>query len=712
MANNWIKNMFPSKPSEADTILSKIKLRTAYKRLYIGVWIGMLTPFAHLVADVILSGFFSNYLLKCIFLTVFCFNYHYSYVIAPKSQQNSKISCLLTEVANSALIYVAMVIYPGLSILYSQVSCLVFVFYQSFLYPNFWASFFLAVKQTLMWVGFGLYYSKIASNELAVAFICTILLIVLYSVNTYYEYLKDLYLCKSKIKVQRTHRNILSIVEAISDNVLVINQQGSLIFANNSAKSLLKDKQANDYFSQTKYYRRYNDSQDGGICIMTDIKNLFKHSLDYEVLFGIIEKKKELTEWKGKLIEWNSQLSIILCGRNVSHLVKMEKESHENQYKSALLRTVSHELRTPASAVISIAQLIQSTESHSPENIERLEIIKDSCNYQLCLINDLLDYAQILSGTLKVSKVFFSIGTLLKECAKMIQIQIQEKLVTLRVVEKNLPEKIYSDPHRLKQIVLNLLSNARKFTAKGEIVIKGSYTKDELKISCKDTGIGISSERICKLFIPFNKLENTLNPQGVGLGLVISNMLVKELGGNGLKVRSQVNRGSLFGFSIPTEEFTSNMTIEVAEENANIYVPSIYTKTILMKYEILIVDDTYFNIVILGEYIKNEGLTFSYALNGQDAIEKIKGNKYSCILMDCEMPIMDGFETTRRIRDMGKNKDILTVPPIIAFTAHPCEIIRSKCLQAGMDDIIQKPCPIQTLTTTLKYWIFKSQGNY
>ena len=153
---------------------------------------------------------------------------------------------------------------------------------------------------------------------------------------------------------------------------------------------------------------------------------------------------------------------MILFGKNVTDLLKLQQDSSENEYKSALLRTVSHELRTPTNAIIAMTQIMKSSKELSQENIERIDVISSSCKYQLYLINDLLDFAQIIAGCLKISKVQFNIHQLLYDCMNLIEIQLKERNVKFELKVSEISENLISDPHRLKQIILNLLSNAKK----------------------------------------------------------------------------------------------------------------------------------------------------------------------------------------------------------------------------------------------------------
>ena len=265
---------------------------------------------------------------------------------------------------------------------------------------------------------------------------------------------------------------------------------------------------------------------------------------------------------------------MILFGKNVTNLLKLQKECSESEYKSTLLRTVSHELRTPTNAILAMTQMIKSDSSISRDNIARLNVISASCTYQLCLINDLLDFAQIIAGCLKISKISFSIYQLLSECINLMEVQLQERNIRFELRIFEISENLITDPHRLKQIILNLLSNAKKFTLSGSIILEVSYSDSQLHIHCIDTGIGIPPDKLSVLFTQFGRINDSssINPQGVGLGLLISNMLVKELGGDGIHIESEIGKGSCFSFSLNIEE-VKNSEIDIAEENIG-YNPS------------------------------------------------------------------------------------------------------------------------------------------
>lgn len=352
--------------------------------------------------------------------------------------------------------------------------------------------------------------------------------------------------------------------------------------------------------------------------------------------------------------------------------------------------------------MLSMAELIMDDPKVSQENKERLDIIYCSCSYLLCLINDLLDYSQIVAGCLKVSSIQFDLNSMVEECFKTIQIQLRNKSIDLKLIKTQVPDFIISDPNRLKQIILNLLGNSVKFTLEGSITLEIQGSGNKLLFAVKDTGVGIPSEKIPSLFRQFGKLEQTLalNPQGAGLGLFISNMLTFKLGGSGISVVSEQGSGSCFSFEITLEENHCEKDAELKKSKKNNQVCGD-----LAGSTILIIDDTPFNVMVMQQILEKEGFVIENSNNGQDGIEKVMAKAYDLIFMDCEMPIMDGWETTKQLKILKDSSKVEKLPIIIGYTSHNYSNIIEKCKEVGMDDVIIKPYPREKLIKRVKKWI-------
>jgi signal transduction histidine kinase/ActR/RegA family two-component response regulator len=503
------------------------------------------------------------------------------------------------------------------------------------------------------------------------------------------------------------------IVGAIPDGIIVMDNDLKTVFYNARMKEITSGADTLNYLSGLQYYSRIGKQKTN--FILDDILQAFNDDFGSDLNLGVTKKSDKLIEWKGKVIKWDSKTCVILYARDITRIMNLENESKENKYKSLLLRTVSHELRTPTNAVLTVAELMKESETLPKEHQEQVNIIYCSCSYLLCLINDLLDYSQMVAGCLKICIIQFNLSKLIEDCLKLIKIQIRSRPIDLKFnIDSKIPATISTDPNRLKQILLNLLGNSLKFTLSGTITLDVQINEEKLIFSILDTGIGIPSHKLSSLFQQFGKIESSmaLNPQGAGLGLFISNMLTFRLGGSGIAVTSEEDIGSCFKFAITMVESTTGI-FEVGKYPQGFVRPDLASGNDKnLSLSILIVDDTHFNVMAIQQILDKEGIKSEYAMNGEEAIEKVKAKTYDLILMDCEMPLLDGWETTQKLKNMQARGDIEKLPRILGNTSHSFHDIREKCLSVGMDDVIVKPCPREDLVNAVKIWALKDRDNF
>lgn len=691
--------------SEIDLIHSKTVW--GLKRLNIAYYISLILGCVNIFSELVTKSIYDNWEYKAILIIVYG-----SFILVNKKINQDLslvkyVSFLFGEILNCILIYFAYIEEPECALIWIQMSGFVVTFYQSYLLTSVKSIIIFSVKHTLEWAIAGIYFNIINMNNLAPFISGLFALPIFMFACLYFDYLQDIDLCKSKAKVKIEVKKIKNLVEAISDSIFVINIKLEAVFMNPAGKSLLQNFNFQDYIRKMQYHIRYPQSSSQSLILSEDIKCSFSYELNSDCSFGVTKESELFVEWSGKVVLWENETCVILLGKNVSRIIKLEKDSEENQYKSILLRTVSHELRTPTNAILSMAELLKESQQITGDNVEKLDLMVSSCTYLLCLINDLLDYSQIMAGSLKISKIAFDVNQIMSECMKLIQVQLTGSTIKLAVnYLSDVPHGLISDPYRIKQIILNLLSNARKFTVTGHISLEVEHKEPYLIISCQDTGVGIPEDQIPKLFTQFGRLDTSnLNPQGVGLGLYISNMLTYELGGSGIKVKSTLGTGSTFSFSIEVEEMTQyQLADDIPDENPSITLPNIEISNINKGREVLIVDDTYFNILAFKHILKSEGYRCDYAINGKDAIEKIKNKAYVCIIMDCEMPILDGWNTTKELKRMLRLGQIQKLPPIVGCTAHSSEVVKYRCQECGMVDFILKPCPRELIVEKVNNW--------
>lgn len=373
-----------------------------------------------------------------------------------------------------------------------------------------------------------------------------------------------------------------------------------------------------------------------------------------------------------------------------------------NRAKTDFLANMSHEIRTPLNGVIGLTRFLLE-ENLSASQRQHAELIDGSAQSLLILINDFLDFSKIEAGELTVEKVAFDLHGLLEEVASLHALRATEKGLNFELdIEASVPAWVNSDPTRIRQIVNNLLGNALKFTAKGQIALAVSASPADaggllLRIAVADTGIGISKEVQEKLFTRFSQADSSTSRQygGTGLGLAIVRQLSGLLDGR-VEVQSVPQEGSTFLVHLP---------VAVAEARARETVsPSVLAGT--PRARILLVEDNPTNQVVALGVLRRLGYTeVSVASNGREAVEMALGRPFDAILMDCHMPEVDGYQATRLLRAGGCSV------PVIAMTANAMKGDREKCLAAGMNDYLTKPVEKQALATALDAWLSRSPAD-
>lgn len=361
--------------------------------------------------------------------------------------------------------------------------------------------------------------------------------------------------------------------------------------------------------------------------------------------------------------------------------------------KSQFLANMSHEIRTPMNGVLGYLNLVEKT-NLSLKQKNYIQEAKSASEILLYLINDILDFSKIEAGKLTMAKVPFNLRSVINEAVSMLLPKAEEKNLSLFTqIKSSVPSEIEGDPARLIQVLNNLIGNAVKFTNQGEIKVVVEATLSDKKVSVikfqvKDTGIGIDEETVSKLFKPFiqGDASRTRKFGGTGLGLAISKELVKMMGGT-ITLESVPGEGSTFTFIINAKVITNN-TLKLEKGDANTSSIDFNNKADNIKQKILLVEDNKMNQRLLVEILKQNNLTCDVVDDGSEAVKIITEHEYDIVFMDCNMPIMDGFEATKKIREMeGASKHTY----IVAMTANAMEGDREKCLSAGMDYYISKP---------------------
>jgi len=508
-----------------------------------------------------------------------------------------------------------------------------------------------------------------------------------------------------------------------------------------------------------------------------------------------------------KMIKWDKEDAVAVIFNDITHQENLISLKVADENKNKILGTVSHELRTPLNVIIGILQICERKIENNPDVLEHLELCKDNAYLLLSLVNSLLDLQRIGQGKFTLNPSKIELRKVLNDIVRLFQFQAKKSGVNLRLdIEDGLPEYIMNDENRLKQILINLLGNAFKFTFEGSITLKvsqDSINQDYLLFSVIDTGIGIKDEDKDKLFKMYGKLEDKegVNKNGVGLGLTIANGLSaaisEKVDGRGIELESKFGVGSTFSFhalknlSVQPKGEDSHKEIRDKmkersgrlKNNGNVYYTQTLTglenitendseelqpftnfrtkirnytmvKKSIKEFEsqdamkesltfedkrlnqsihsrenfepnlekenninlaqiqtnvsnhILIVDDNHFNLLVAENLLRELGFVIKTARGGKEAIEIVRSfaqenQQFKVILMDCQMPIMDGYEATTILKEMMEKNEIKKTP-IIALTANTGQRDMERCYESGMDDFLSKPLSKSELSEILK----------
>jgi PAS domain S-box-containing protein len=416
-------------------------------------------------------------------------------------------------------------------------------------------------------------------------------------------------------------------------------------------------------------------------------------------------------------LEENKKIKgFIVVASDVSKFIGIENElisaklaaEVANETKSAFLANMSHEIRTPLGAIIGFSELMLNGEMTHSEKMNHVEVIKRNGKLLSAIINDILDLSKVESGKIEFEKMDVSLKDLLTEMIVLLNLEATGKGIRLEVVSEGpIPNVIKTDPTRLRQILFNIVGNAIKFTDKGSVeVLVKLYKKDDKKLAfyIKDTGTGISRENIVRLFSPFSQADVTTTRKfgGTGLGLVLAKKLASALGGDVVLFESTIGVGSTFIITVDHGQDLSKISTSIEKSWPAVAEiepdsKSLFKKSELSKLDVLVVDDSHDNLLFIQKVLSLSGAKVETAPNGKLGIEKAMSKHFDVILMDLQMPEMDGYEAAKELRRLNYDR------PIIALTAHAMKEERKRTLASGFDDHITKPVDrkflIQTLST-------------
>jgi PAS domain S-box-containing protein len=449
----------------------------------------------------------------------------------------------------------------------------------------------------------------------------------------------------------------------------------------------IKDHKLTDVMFNGSVYKNQNQEVIGAVIVARDITD--QKRIEKELIVA-----KDLAELASKLAS-TAQSNAEAATHDAEDAVKSKQQ---------FLSNMSHEIRTPMNAIIGFTKVVLKTEL-TPKQREYLTAIKLSGDALIVLINDILDLAKVDAGRMTFEQTPFKLALSISAMLHLFETKIQEKnLELIKIYDNDIPEVLVGDPVRLHQIILNLVGNAVKFTIQGKIIVEVKLlSQDDHKItiafSVSDTGIGISEDNIEKIFDNFQQASSNTSRLygGTGLGLAIVKQLVEAQGGT-VDLKSKLGEGSTFSFTL---DFMKTKARAITETEI------IELDSDIKHIKVLVVEDMSLNQLLMRTVLEDFGFECEIAENGSIAIEKLKVKKFEIVLMDLQMPEMNGFEATTYIR-----KTMNSAIPIIALTADVTTADLEKCKSVGMNDYIPKPIDERLLYTKIVSLVKKPASNF
>ena len=518
-----------------------------------------------------------------------------------------------------------------------------------------------------------------------------------------------------------------SLIEASLDPLFTINTKGKIMDMNNASVKITgvsRDKSiGTDFFN---YFTQPEKAREG-------YQEVFAKGFVADYPLTIRDHKLTDVLFNGSIYkdEQGNVLGVVVVARDITEQKRIEKELTEAKIfaeeatkiaeeakrnaelatgiaenavkaKQQFLSNMSHEIRTPMNAIVGFTRVMLKTDLSAKQR-EYVSAIKMSGDALIVLINDILDLAKVDSGKMTFEKIPFKLSSSIASMLHLFEPKIEEKnLVLVKEYDDKIPEVLMGDPVRLHQIILNLVSNAVKFTTNGKITVSVKIlSEDDEKVSVQfaitDTGIGIAKDKLDKIFENFQQAYSgsTRLYGGTGLGLAIVKQLVEPQGGS-IQVESEINEGSTFSFILPFNK--TEKEVELEEEIVELHSE-------ITNVKVLVVEDVALNQLLMRTVLDDFGFECDIAANGKIAIDKLNNFNYDIILMDLQMPEMNGFEATEYIRNTMKSKI-----PIIALTADVTTVDLAKCKVIGMNDYITKPVDEKILYNKIIMLVKKSQS--
>ena len=487
-----------------------------------------------------------------------------------------------------------------------------------------------------------------------------------------------------------------AVIESMEEGIIVSDNNMNFLYANPAACELFPDMKLGE--------GRISDSEIQAIYEQTGTVIDLKDK-SYEIRTSEIRDEVRVRGYMLSVVDVTDMMA-------QAKLMKELKEKAENAslVKSAFLANMSHEIRTPMNAILGMTEIALRGELESRQR-DAIEQIKSASMTLITIINDILDFSKMESGKMEIVEADYDLMTMVQDVYHIISGKVDEKNLKLEItIDSTIPKRLHGDEIRMKQILINLVNNAVKFTEQGSIHLTVGYERREeeilLKGSIKDTGIGIKPEDMERIFNSFEQSDTFRNrkKEGSGLGLAISKQLLHLMGGD-IRVESEYLQGSIFYFEVPQRIVDESPcgAFELSERQTRVQYVAEYDDFRAPGARVLIVDDNLVNRKVAAGLMRPFAMQIDTAKSGEEAIEMIKQKEYHLIFMDHMMPDMDGVETTHVIREL--EGEYYKNVPIIALTANAISGVKEMFLEEGMNDFIAKPINTKELSEKILSWL-------
>ncbi len=511
-------------------------------------------------------------------------------------------------------------------------------------------------------------------------------------------------------QLEASERHFKSLANSIPHLVFVVNEVGKFNYVNQKVTEYLGLSE-NEITSETWLHSIHSEDQEQAWEEFSmGIKNKCEWQAEYRFrrkdgtyrwhlarAIPVKEKNGEVNFF-GTVTDMESQ-------KRLTEDLEQAREMavNANETKSSFLANMSHEIRTPLGAILGFTEILKDSDLEISERNNYLDIISRNGNALTSIIDDILDLSKVEAGQLKIENIPFSPRCLIQEVTDLFLENVKTKGIYLNTfLESKIPEQVVSDPARIRQILNNILGNAIKFTQQGGVNLRASVILNlagqyDFKILITDTGPGLTDAQKKKLFQPFVQADNSTTRKfgGTGLGLVLARRMARALGGDVKIVSSDIGNGSTFMVEFTAEAVPKNMEIK---ENTSPH--RLYSGTdTLSGLRVLVVEDSKDNQILIDRVLSKRGALIEFASDGEEGVSKALASLYDVVLMDIQMPKLDGYGATKKLRSLGYSQ------PIIALTAHAMEEERRKTKEAGCDGHITKPLSVSLLVATLSQFV-------